>query len=211
MNETPKPPSRSKLAVAALILAIVGLCVFPVGLVGAVLGAVALYRISKDRTLGGKNLAIASLVLVPVSCFTIGIVAAVAIPAFINYVKRSKTAEVHANVPVLYAGVESYVDEHEGSLPPAIGPVPAEPPSAMKRVWSEADRAAFAPVHFSPTEATYYVYSVVPDPDGRGVTIVAEGDLDEDGIRSRFALHAILGADGRLSRDAGVVIDSELE
>ncbi|MDD5305866.1 MAG: prepilin-type N-terminal cleavage/methylation domain-containing protein, partial [Deltaproteobacteria bacterium] len=45
----------------------------------------------------------------------LGILAAVAIPAFINYMKRSKTSEASINIKAIFEGAVSYFDgEHSG-------------------------------------------------------------------------------------------------
>ncbi len=50
----------------------------------------------------------------------IGILAAIAIPAFINYVKRSKTAEASSNLKTMFQGAASYYEaENWGGGVPA--------------------------------------------------------------------------------------------
>src|SRR5258706_5860598 len=41
----------------------------------------------------------------------IGILAAIAIPAFINYVKKAKTTEVGSNLKALFTGAASYYEQ----------------------------------------------------------------------------------------------------
>ncbi|MGB5681356.1 MAG: prepilin-type N-terminal cleavage/methylation domain-containing protein, partial [Polyangiales bacterium] len=45
----------------------------------------------------------------------IGILAAIAIPAFINYVKRSKTSEAGANLKSLFQGAAAYYEQENWS------------------------------------------------------------------------------------------------
>lgn len=118
--------------------------------------------------------------------FVIGIVAAIAIPAFINYVKRSKTAEAEANVRALMHGAESYCDDAmNGGYPSApAGPLPARP-SSMKQIAPFASEPAFSALGFTPSDPVYYSYSAVPDGAG-GLTLSANGDLDDDGVLSTF-------------------------
>src|SRR5580765_8236815 len=57
----------------------------------------------------------------------VGVLAAIAIPAFVNYTRRSKTAEARANVAALRSGVESACATAGGTLPDALGPTLASP------------------------------------------------------------------------------------
>jgi type IV pilus assembly protein PilA len=49
----------------------------------------------------------------------IGILAAVAIPAFINYIRKSKASEVHENLKRCYRGVVDYYDKPRALYDPA--------------------------------------------------------------------------------------------
>ena len=61
--------------------------------------------LTKLRKKGGFTL-IELMIVVAI----IGILAAVAIPAFINYVKRSKTSEVPEQLKALFTGAATYYD-----------------------------------------------------------------------------------------------------
>ena len=45
----------------------------------------------------------------------IGVLAAIAIPAFINYVKRAKTSEAGSNLKSLFTGAATYYDSEHAS------------------------------------------------------------------------------------------------
>jgi hypothetical protein len=130
-----------------------------------------------------------------------GVLAAVAIPAFTRYVKRSKTAEAVANVRTIAGALESELN----AMPPArrrtarLAALPAMPPGAPSASKYPADESRWTAspwrrVGFSIAAAHYYQYRV--DVDGRCYVAVAEGDLDGDGARSSFSQRVCPGADG---------------
>ena len=124
----------------------------------------------------------------------IGIVAAIAIPAFIKYVKRSKTSEASSNVMVLARGAESYCSNEQLGVNPTqaqsrypatpAGPLPARP-SSMKQTAAFGSDPTFSALGFGPPDPVYYSYSAVPDASG-GLRLTANGDLDDDGVLSTF-------------------------
>lgn len=103
----------------------------------------------------------------------IGILAAVAIPAFINYLRKSKASEVHENITRCYRCVEEYFltpqrlatgQREQFVLPPAMGdplcPIdvanPAELDGGTRYIdWSGDDAATFRLIGFTVSEATY--------------------------------------------------------
>ena len=78
-----QPPKRtSGLAIASLILGVCGFITIGLtGIVGLILGIVALSGMSRDRELGGKGLAIAGVITSSLSFFII--IAAIAIPSLV--------------------------------------------------------------------------------------------------------------------------------
>ncbi len=118
-------------------------------------------------------------------CICSGIVAAVAIPAFINYVKRSKVAEASTNVAVLARAVERRCEE-TGAYPGAVGPVP-EAPTSGSQVVDFGAVPGFVEIGFDPGSPVYFAYAI--EPAGSGVDVVAYGDLDGDGRRSEHRIH----------------------
>ena len=120
----------------------------------------------------------------------IGILAAIAIPAFINYVKRSKTSEASTNIMILARGAESYCNDGlNGGYPVApAGPLPAGIPGSVKVTAPFASEPTFSALGFAPADPVYYSYSAVPDGAG-GLKLIANGDLDDDGVLSTFESH----------------------
>lgn len=111
----------------------------------------------------------------------IGVGAAIAIPAFVNYTRGAKTAEARANLMALGSGVRASCDETR-ALPDALGPT-LPSPSSERQVPTLDPRWSALGLMGDPM---YYAYSI-ERPDAATAVIVAEGDLDSDGTRSRFA------------------------
>jgi len=159
----------------------------------------------------------------------IGILAAIAIPAFINYVKRSKTSEAGANLKAMFQGAAAYYEaENWGQGMVTAGGTAAASthctvpdagqsttPSDAKKVidWT-GEAAAFTSVNFAPADPLYYDYNIDASPDtstcGNGpddttvYTFLANGDLDGDGTLSTFRLEAGTNPDNALYRAPGI-------
>ena len=168
----------------------------------------------------------------------IGILAAIAIPAFINYVKRSKTSEAGANLKSLFQGAAAYYEAENW----AAGMVTAGDSAAAsthctvdlaaqsgdpddeKRVvdWSaETNAASFSAVNFAPADPIYFDYNILAAPtsstcgNGPSDTTIysfqAYGDLDGDNTNSTFTLAAGSNPDNALYRAPGIHSVSPLE
>jgi Tfp pilus assembly protein PilE len=117
------------------------------------------------------------------------VVAAIAIPAFITYVKRSKAAEASVHLSAMRHGAVAHCTTH-GTFP-AAGPLPLHVGSERQMASFGSD-PGFVALDLRTTEPVYYRLSAVPDAAG-GATLVAEGDLDGDGVFSRFELRCYSG------------------
>jgi type IV pilus assembly protein PilA len=114
----------------------------------------------------------------------IGILAAIAIPAFVNYVKRSKTSEAGANLKSLFTGAASYYEREnwtQGLVTPGNAAAPSthctvdsvvpaanwatNSPSSQKSVvlWSDQG-ASYGALNFGPADPLYFTYSVTELP-----------------------------------------------
>ncbi len=168
----------------------------------------------------------------------IGILAAIAIPAFINYVKRSKTSEAGANLKSLFQGAAAYYEAEnwQQGVVTAGGTAAASThctvddaalsmtPSDAKYVvdWpNEADIASYTALNFAPADPIYYEY-LVTEQDGTGdcghvpdetdtYVFTANGDLDGDGALSTFELAAGTNPDNALYRAPGIFSQDPLE
>lgn len=132
----------------------------------------------------------------------LGILAAIAIPFYNNYVYRSRTAEATVNISGIRTLEESWFAENNRySFPGGVAPniccaaAPAGAPGKQTRVWVQAEVDAWAPLGFAPTgSATYYTYGVFTNNNATRLTIGAEGNLDGDTNRHTFALATGTGA-----------------
>ncbi|MDD5305865.1 MAG: prepilin-type N-terminal cleavage/methylation domain-containing protein [Deltaproteobacteria bacterium] len=131
----------------------------------------------------------------------LGVLASIAIPAYVGYLKRSKTSEVSLNLKNIFMGAVTYFDgEHSGTtlgatythyLPSTITSTPSTPASGTKfSVTAHAADFSTNPgwlaLGFGPNENFYYQYDWF---SGCGDTPCDEGDL------------AFAGAQGNLDND----------
>ncbi len=127
------------------------------------------------------------LLLGPCCVGGIGVLAAIAIPPLVRYVRQSKTSEAYAELRSLARLEEQYCTEHGSWLVPA-GPVPATP-SREKQLGVFSADPAFAQLGFDPGLPVYFSYAIEPDPMvSGGVRLVAHGDLDGDLAVSTYSV-----------------------
>ena len=173
---------------------------------------------------GMSCLVIGAGVLVGGIC-VIGVLAAVVIPAFISYVKRSKATEARMNLVDQYqAAAAYYAEEHMGpdgtmvracTVDPSITPnIPGAHKTSLTGRWPQP----FVELGATPSDPLYYRYEIVGGPARCGVgpnesiyTFRAYGDLDDDGVLSTFELAVSSDANNELIRSGGVHIVQELE
>ena len=154
----------------------------------------------------------------------LGILAAIAIPAFIHYVRRSKTAEATGNLAVMFKYAASYMaQEYSGQGTTtviatycSVGSDPLSPaPNVSKQVFTAGTNARS--LGFTIADLVYFGYGI----DGSGqcgwnansdvYTFYAQGDLDGDGTRSTFELAAGTDEERTLRHAVGFFIANELE
>ena len=109
----------------------------------------------------------------------IGILAAIAIPAFQNYQLRAKRSEAYANLVSIARASEAYFTgngvyvDTGNSFPGGAGP--------LKRAWTGASATAFDPIGYRPEGDVYFDYEVYTDCGCTNCfTATAYGDLDGD-------------------------------
>lgn len=148
---------------------------------------------SMKRLMAGFTLVELMIVVV-----ILGILAAVAIPAFTRYVKRSKTSEASGNIAKVYQGEQTYYQGalergfssfvNAPTLTPSGTPGSAKYPANVA-LWN-AD-TNWAGIGFSLDSAHYYAYaspgSTAVTGDGTAFTAYAVGNLDGDTTNSTFA------------------------
>lgn len=162
----------------------------------------------------------------------IGILSAVAIPAFINYVKRSKTTEAQTNIKALFLGAATYYqDEHwdrgvvgvgngvaAGTKCTVAGESSGNTPNTGKTAVDFAVLPSFVALSFAIADPIYYQYNVVsadqcenPPNNLALYSFQAIGDLDGDGTTSLFEMTAGSSDGNELYRSPGVYRERPLE
>jgi type IV pilus assembly protein PilA len=163
----------------------------------------------------------------------IGVLVALALPAFLNYFRRAKTAEVGPNLRNLFQGATAYYNtESWGSATPARGSALASsmctvddsgalitPSDAKQTVDFSTVNASFRALSFSIADPFYFDYQI--DAAAPGCThmtletdtysLFARGDLDMDGVTSRFEFGVGTSEENELYRTPGLFITNELE
>ncbi len=146
----------------------------------------------------------------------LGILAAVAIPAFTRYVKRSKTSEAAGNISRIYLGQVTYFNDAEqgfgGRFVNQPGFTPNNTPGAQKypaniAVWtSDPDWTA---IGFAIDTAHYYAYNsfaVLTTGPGTYFYARAIGNLDGDATESTYTVRGEVMASGEVQRFAMDVV-----
>jgi type II secretory pathway pseudopilin PulG len=142
----------------------------------------------------------------------IGILASIATPAFIKYVKQSKTTEATVNLKTMGDGASSYyqtehfddeglpVLERQFPGPNAESKHPASVPAGTK---TPIDTAAWQAtpwfeLNFSVSKPHYYQYAYQRMTNS-SFSARAKGDLDGDGTESLFVVSGVADASGEVS------------
>ena len=155
----------------------------------------------------------------------LGILAALAIPAFIGYVRRSKTSEATGNVNSMFKSAAAYFNqERTGRGITATGSTyctvpsstlnPTNPASEKQGYSADANAAALG---FRIADYVYFGYGFT---GGSGCnksvnehvyTFFALGDLDDDNINSTFELATSVHTDMTLYHARGFYVVNEVE
>lgn len=124
--ETPpeQPQKISGLAIASLVLAIVGVvtCVGIVVLapIGLILGIIAMVQIGRNpQALRGMGMAIAGVVISGIAILVIPILAAIALPVLTQARGRAQQTACLSNVKQLSVAMAMYLDDYEDRFPQA--------------------------------------------------------------------------------------------
>jgi prepilin-type N-terminal cleavage/methylation domain-containing protein len=154
----------------------------------------------------------------------LGILAAIAIPAFNSYVRRSKTAEAAQNLNLLFKLAASYMAQEyaeRGTVTLtgtycSVGSDSLTPtPNANKQPYTAGDNANA--LGFAIADLVYFGYGMVgTNQCGWGsetsvYTFFAHGDLDGDGQHSTFEMAAGTDDTRTLRHSRGFYIHNELE
>lgn len=146
----------------------------------------------------------------------LGILAAVAIPAFSRYVKRSKTSEATENINAIYNGQITYYNrssELAGNPQAQFMGTTAQPSGTAgtaKRTgtWTGTD---WTSIGYASDKAMYYTYQTTVGGTGSSAaaTITANGNLDGDSSSSTFTRTISIASDE--VQGSAMAITNEIE
>lgn len=160
----------------------------------------------------------------------LGILSALAIPAFMGYVARSKTAEATTNLNQLFKSAASYYSKEQQAGPGLDaamnthcsvvddGPVPATPTDQKQEFLLGDDNTGFRALGFDIADFVYYSYSITNStatcgngPNTDIYTLQAQGNLDDDDTNSTFQLAVGSNESNELYHAKGFYIQNETE
>lgn len=140
----------------------------------------------RARTRQARARAGFTLIEMMISVAIIGILAAIAIPAFQNYQNRSKRSEAMANVVAIARMQQGHFAEFNTHLGVALSqPGPASGSlGPSQRIWTPAADTAFSALGWRPEGNVYFDYDVnVEEGSCPGCfTVSAYGDIEGDGV-----------------------------
>ena len=160
-----------------------------------------------------------------------GVLAAVAIPAFMKYIRRSKTSEATMNLRKGFDSAVTYYNEEQADRTGAILPrhfpksVALTPGNPTKLMCKNGESTKFVPtvdtwrhetwvaLNFAVDDPFYYAYEFVSEGTGADAifTVRAVGDLDCDGVLSTFERIGTADENNFISGGAGLFSKEELE
>jgi type IV pilus assembly protein PilA len=157
----------------------------------------------------------------------LGILAAVAIPAFVKYMRRSKTSEAEDKLAYMFrSGTTYYTQERPAQgvgaaisvqcIPVGSGVFPATQ-GQSRRSADFATNMTFAAIDFAIGDPFYYSYEFDSGAGGCGVinanafTARAIGNLDQDASTSLFERAAFANANAEIQGSVGLYVVNETE
>ncbi len=113
----------------------------------------------------------------------IALLATIAIPNYVSFQLRAKTAEAKLNLGAIRTCQEAYKAENDEYLVCAANP--GTVPAGTKTTWSST-MAGWTDIGFEPKGEVRYQYEVTIA--GTGFTATATGDLDGDGTPAVYSI-----------------------
>ena len=188
-----QPSPKNGMATAGMILGIVGIvgCWLPfvgllAGLLGIIFGAIGM---SKAGRLGGlgRGAGITGLVCGILSFMLTGVMAAIAIPAFLDYMQKGKRTESSIQLDRLERRLKTYYAE-KAELPPSASEMPGPAGTAcnhpnfkfpVRPIADYMQDPGWKAIDFYVSEPTSFTFKWTRETATKG-TLEAIGDLDCD-------------------------------
>lgn len=120
-----------------------------------------------------------SLLEIVISVLIIGLLASIAIPRFMTYQYKAKSAEAKTNLGSIRVAEEAYYSEFEQYV--SVAAEPAVVPGSQPTIF-DGRNSSFAKLGFSTDGNVYFSYGVGVSVDRVGYSIDAGADIDEDGV-----------------------------
>ena len=149
----------------------------------------------------------------------IGLLATIAIPAFVKYLRKSKSVEAYESLQKIMIGAKSYyMAEHwsaSGNFLPMAFPTnitrtPTKPLCDRQITpTSQWDANGWAPIRFALVEAHYYSYAFSSNAStgtAAKYTAYANGDLDCDSIMSTYYITGSVNNEGDVATAGPMII-----
>jgi hypothetical protein len=133
-----------------------------------------------------------------------------------RYLGRAKESEARATVRAISLALTRHLESLPAArrrMPASAPPTPAQVPRGQKSVVPESawQHPTWKAIGFSIADPVYFSYQIITARGGRRATVRATGDLDGDGIESRYSLELQLDAAGKVVASPELVIENELE
>ena len=155
----------------------------------------------------------------------IGILAAVAIPAFIKYLRQAKTAEAPPNLKKIYDAAATYFEkEHtkrDGTaiarqFPTSVGLTPSQSCCSQtggKCRNTDWSNATWRELKFAIDDPHYFQYAFVSTgtKTNSKFTARAEADLDCDGVLSTYERAATVSSDMKIQGTGALYVINPIE
>jgi type IV pilus assembly protein PilA len=156
----------------------------------------------------------------------LGILAALAIPAFIGYVRRSKTSEATGNLNSMFKSAASYFSQERAArgITAGVSSYCTVGNDALNPSDPGSDKGLYTPgssataLGFKIADYVYFGYEIANasntcnNSSGDPVyTFIAQGDLDGDDVNSTFELATQVDRDMTLYHARGFYIVDEIE
>jgi type IV pilus assembly protein PilA len=151
-----------------------------------------------SRRRGGRSPGF-SLIEIMFVVAIVGVLVSVAIPLFLNYQLRSKSAEAKTNLGVIKVLEQARFSERGAYI--SVAPEPPVIPGRSAVAFNAA--GGFFPLGFEPEGQVYFSYGVAVTDDGVGFTTDAAADIDGDGFPQIWGFTKPGGGGGRAPGRSG--------